>query len=46
MATKIVSDLAMTREIVKAAALFNVAVHDHVIIGRDRHSSLKSLGLF
>ncbi len=40
------ADIEMTREIVKAAALFNVAVHDHVIIARDRHSSLKTLGLF
>ena len=40
------ADIEMTREIVKAAALFNVAVHDHVIIARGKHSSLKSLGLF
>jgi DNA repair protein RadC len=40
------ADIEMTREIVKAAALFNVAVHDHVIIARGRHTSLKGLGLF
>ena len=29
-----------------AAALLGVTLHDHIIIGRGRHASLKSLGLF
>jgi DNA repair protein RadC len=40
------ADIETTREIHKAAALLGVTLHDHIIIGRGRHSSLKSLGLF
>lgn len=39
------SDVEMTRAVAKALAAVDVAVHDHVIIGRGRHSSFKSLGL-
>jgi DNA repair protein RadC len=39
------ADIAVTRDIVKAAASLGVAVHDHVIIGRGRHTSLRDLGL-
>ncbi len=39
------SDIEMTKEIVDAARLLGVAVHDHLIIGKDRHTSLKQLGL-
>jgi DNA repair protein RadC len=39
------ADIAMTREVVKAAAALGVAVHDHLIIGKRGHSSLKSMGL-
>jgi DNA repair protein RadC len=35
----------MTREVQKAAAVLGVTLHDHVILGRGRHTSLKSLGL-
>jgi len=35
----------MTREVQKAAATLGVTLHDHVILGRGRHTSLKSLGL-
>jgi DNA repair protein RadC len=35
----------MTREVVKAAAAVGLSVHDHVIIGRGKHASFKSLGL-
>lgn len=38
-------DIAMTREIVKAAGALGIAVHDHVIVGRGEPASLKSLGL-
>jgi DNA repair protein RadC len=39
------ADIAVTREIVKASAPLGVAVHDHLIIGRGRHTSLRDLGL-
>jgi DNA repair protein RadC len=38
------ADIATTREVMQAAALFNVTLHDHIVIGRGRHASLKSLG--
>jgi DNA repair protein RadC len=39
------ADIAVTQEIKKAAAPLGLAVHDHVIIGRNRHASLRDLGL-
>jgi DNA repair protein RadC len=39
------ADIALTRDIVTAARLFDVAVHDHFIIGRGGHTSLRSAGL-
>src|SRR5215472_4346983 len=39
------ADIEMTREVQKAAAVLGVTLHDHVILGRGRHTSLKSLGL-
>src|SRR5436190_733770 len=39
------ADIAVTKDIVKAAAALNVTVHDHLIIGHGRHSSLRDLGL-
>ena len=39
------ADIEMTREVQKAAAVLGVTLHDHVILGRGRHSSFKSLGL-
>jgi len=39
------ADIAVTRDIVKAAAPLGVAVHDHLIIGRGGHTSLRGLGL-
>ncbi len=38
-------DIAMTREVVEAAARLQISVHDHLIIGRDSHASFKALGL-
>ena len=38
-------DIEMTRAVAKALDAIGVTVHDHVIIGRGRHSSFKSLGL-
>ena len=39
------SDIDMTKEIVEAARLLGVSVHDHLIIGKTGHASLKQLGL-
>jgi DNA repair protein RadC len=38
-------DIAMTRDIIHAAKAFNIAVHDHIIIGKDGFSSMRSAGL-
>ena len=39
------ADVDMTNEIVKAAKALHIKVHDHVVIGHQRHASFKSLGL-
>ncbi|HTV87585.1 MAG TPA: DNA repair protein RadC [Stellaceae bacterium] len=39
------ADIEVTRDIVAAAKPIGVAVHDHLIIGRGRHTSLRDLGL-
>jgi DNA repair protein RadC len=39
------ADIAVTKDIVKAAAPLGLTVHDHLIIGRGQHSSLRDLGL-
>ena len=39
------ADIAVTREIINAAKPLGVTVHDHLIIGRGRHTSLRDLGL-
>jgi DNA repair protein RadC len=39
------ADITVTRDIIKAAAPLGVTVHDHLIIGRGRHASLRDLGL-
>jgi len=39
------ADVTMTKQIVDAAAPLGITVHDHVIIGRDGHVSLKGLQL-
>jgi DNA repair protein RadC len=35
----------MTRKVVEAGRVLNVAVHDHLVVGRDGVASLKALGL-
>ena len=35
----------MTREVAAAADKLGIALHDHVIIGRKGHASLRGLGL-
>ena len=39
------ADITLTREIVTAAKAVGVAVHDHLIIGRNAHTSFRDLGL-
>ena len=39
------SDIAMTEEIIKAAAALDIVVHDHLIISQNGHISFKALGL-
>jgi DNA repair protein RadC len=39
------ADIAVTRDIINAAKPLGVTVHDHLIIGRGRHTSLRDLGL-
>jgi DNA repair protein RadC len=38
------ADIAVTQDIKKAAAPLGVVLHDHVIIGRNGHTSLRELG--
>jgi len=40
------ADIAMTREIVSVLAPLQIVVHDHVIMGRHGHASLKGMKLF
>ena len=39
------ADIAVTQDIKKAAAPLGMVLHDHVIIGRSGHASLRDLGL-
>jgi DNA repair protein RadC len=39
------ADVTMTKQIVDVAAPLGITVHDHIIIGRDGHASLKGLKL-
>jgi len=39
------ADIAMTREIVTVARPLGIAVHDHLIVGKDGHASFKALRL-
>jgi DNA repair protein RadC len=38
------ADIAVTQDIKRAAAPLGVVLHDHVIISRNRHTSLRELG--
>ena len=35
----------MTRDIIEVAKPLGIAVHDHIIVGREGHASLKGLRL-
>ena len=39
------ADIEMTKQIVAAAKPLGVVVHDHIIVGKQAHASLKGLGL-
>jgi DNA repair protein RadC len=39
------ADVAMTREVVQAAGVLKIAVHDHLVVGRDGVASFKALSL-
>lgn len=39
------ADIALTRDIIEAGRKLNIAVHDHVIIGAQGHSSMRAQGL-
>jgi DNA repair protein RadC len=39
------ADIEMSRQVVDTATPLGIAVHDHIIIGRDGHVSLKGLKL-
>jgi DNA repair protein RadC len=39
------ADIEVTRNIISAAKPLGVTVHDHLIIGRGRHTSLRDMGL-
>jgi DNA repair protein RadC len=39
------ADIAVTHEIKKAGAPLGLTLHDHLVIGRNRHASLRELGL-
>ena len=40
------ADIVVTRQIVDAAKLFGIQVHDHLVLGRQGTASFKQLGLF
>ncbi len=39
------ADIDMTRQIVEAAGVFGLQVHDHLVVGREGTASFKALGL-
>lgn len=39
------ADIEMTREIAAASKPLGIAIHDHLVIGRNGHASFKSMGL-
>ena len=38
-------DIEMTRRLKEAASAFEIALHDHIVIGHGTHASFRSLGL-
>lgn len=40
------ADIEMTHKVVEAAKVFDIQVHDHLVVGRDGTASLRTLGHF
>ena len=40
------ADIDMTRQVIEAGRALKIAVHDHLVVGRDGVASFKALGLF
>ena len=40
------ADVEMTRQVAQVARTLGIQVHDHVIVGKDGHVSMKELKLF
>lgn len=40
------ADIKVTRDLIRAGQLLKIDVLDHIIMGRDRHASLRELGYF
>lgn len=40
------ADIDMTRQVVEAARVFGLQVHDHLVVGREGTASFRALGLF
>ncbi len=43
-ATPSPEDIALTQDVIRAAELFGISVHDHIIVGKGAHYSLKANG--
>lgn len=39
------ADIEMTKTVIETAGPLGIAVHDHIIVGRDGHASLKGMRL-
>ena len=39
------ADVEITRQVIEAARALRLAVHDHLVVGRDGVASFKALGL-
>ena len=39
------ADVQMTQQIIAVASPLGIAVHDHIIVGKEGHASLKGLKL-
>ena len=39
------ADITMTRKVADAAKLFDIGLHDHLVVGRDGTASMRALGL-
>ncbi|WP_416146024.1 JAB domain-containing protein [Parvibaculum sp.] len=39
------ADVQMTRQIVDTAKPLGIEVHDHLVVGKGRHASFRSMGL-